>query len=93
MIEKRFEIMLPEEVVVSFGWAEDEVPARVREVLVMELLRRHAISQRKAAELLQLNLRDLFEVMGQYKIPTIVLTAEELQHELHNGPPVVQGQK
>jgi hypothetical protein len=60
--EKRFAIMLPEEVVAGFGWAEGEVPARVREILDMELLRRHAISRWKAAELLQLNLQDLFQV-------------------------------
>ena len=82
MREKRFKMTLPEEMVAVFGWAEDEVPARVREVLVMALLRRHAVSQRKAAELLKLSLRDLFEVMGRYKVPTIDLTPEELQHEL-----------
>jgi len=49
----------------------------------MELLRRHALSQRKAAELLRINLRDLFEVMGRYKVPTIDLTPEELQRELY----------
>jgi predicted HTH domain antitoxin len=81
--EKRFEIMLPEGVVAGFGWTEDEVPARVREVLVMALLRRHAVSQRKAAELLQLNLRDLFKVMRRYKVPTIDLKPKELQRELH----------
>ena len=53
MREKRFEIILPAEVVAGFGWAEDEVPTRVREVLLMELLRRHTISQRKDAELLK----------------------------------------
>ena len=83
MEEKRFAIMLPEEVIAGFDWAEDQVPARVREVLVMELLRRHALSQRKAAELLRINLRDLFEVMGRYKVPTIDLTPEELHHELY----------
>ena len=83
MKEKRFAIMLPEEVIAGFDWAEDQVPARVREVLIMELLRRHALSQRKAAELLRINLRDLFEVMGRYKVPTIDLTREELHRELH----------
>ena len=83
MREEHFEIMLPEEVIAGFGWAEDEVPSRVREVLVMALLRRRAVSQRKAAELLHLHLRELFEVMGRYKIATINLAPEELQHELH----------
>jgi hypothetical protein len=82
MREKRVAVTLPAEVIAGFGWAEDEVPARVREVLVMELLRGHAVSQRKAAELLKLSLQDLFEVMGRYKVPTIDLTPEELQHEL-----------
>ena len=91
MREKSFEIMLPEEVVAGFGWTEDEVPTRVREVLVMELLRRHAVSQRKAAEFLQLNLRDLFEVMGQYRVPTIDLTPEELQQELTRDIKPYQG--
>ena len=76
--EKRFEIILPEEVVAGFGWTTDEVPARVREVLVIALLRQRVVSQRKAVELLPLNLRDLFEIMGQYKVPTIELTTEKL---------------
>jgi Uncharacterised protein family (UPF0175) len=81
MREQRFKVLLPEEVVAGFGWAEDEVPARVREVLVMELLRRHTVSQRKAAKFLNLNLRDLFEVTGRYKVPTIDLMPEELHRE------------
>ena len=78
MKEKRFEIVLPQEVVAGFGWTEHEVPARVREVLVMELLRQPAVSQRKAAKLLQINIRDLFKLMARYKVPTIDLTPEEL---------------
>ena len=35
-----------------------------------------------AAELLQLNRWDLYEVMGRYKVPAIDLTPEELQQEL-----------
>ena len=80
--DKHFDVVLPEEVVAGFGWAEGEVSARVREALVMELLRQHIISQGKAAALLQLNRWDLFEVMGRYKVPAIDLTPEELQHEL-----------
>jgi hypothetical protein len=82
MADKHFDVVLPEEVVAGFGWAEGEVAARVREALVMELLRQHVISQGKAAELLHLNRWDLYEVMGRYKIPSIDLTLEELQQEL-----------
>ena len=82
MADKHFDIVLPEEVVAGFGWTEGEVSARVREALVMELLRQHVISQGKAAELLQLNRWDLSEMMGRYKVPSIDLTPEELRKEL-----------
>jgi len=82
MADKHFDIVLPEEEVAGFGWVEGEVSARVREALVMELLRQHVISQGKAAELLHLNRWDLSEVMGRYKVPAIDLTPEELQQEL-----------
>ncbi len=36
--EKDFHVTLPQEVVGGFGWRESEVPSRVREALVMELL-------------------------------------------------------
>jgi len=37
--EKEFHVSLPQEVVGGFGWNESEVPSRVREALVMDLLR------------------------------------------------------
>jgi hypothetical protein len=77
--------------VAGFGWMEDEVPTRVREVLVMELLRRRDVSQRKATKLLQLNLPDLFGVKGQYRVPTIDLTPEEFQHEVQGCKSPQQG--
>lgn len=80
--EKRFEVELPEEVVSWFGWTETEVPHRIREALVMELLRQHVISQGKAAELLGISRWDLYEVMGRYKVPAIDMTLEELKREL-----------
>src|SRR5207302_11094794 len=82
MADKHFDVVLPEEVVAGFGWIEGEVSARVREALVMELLRQHVISQGKAAELPQLNRWDLYEVMGRYKVPAIDLTPKDLQQEL-----------
>lgn len=82
MAEQRFEVVLPEEVVAGFGWTEGEVSARIREALVMELLRQHVISQGKAAELLQISRWDLYEIMGRYRVPAIDLTPEELQEEL-----------
>jgi predicted HTH domain antitoxin len=80
--DKHFEVDLPEEVVEWFGWQDKEVPDRMREALVMELLRRHVISQGKAAELLGISRWDVFDVMGRYQVPAIDLTAEELKEEL-----------
>ena len=65
-----------------FGWQDAEIPSRMHETLVMELLRRHVISQGKAAELLNVSRWDIFEVMGRYKVPAIDLTPEELKQEL-----------
>ncbi len=45
MAEKHFEVVLLEEVLAGFGWQEAEVPAKVREALIMELLRRDQLSE------------------------------------------------
>jgi hypothetical protein len=80
--EKRFEVELLEEVLAGFGWQESDVPRRVREALVMELLRRDQLSEAQAAALLQLNRWGLLDVMGRYQVPAIRMTAEELKREL-----------
>jgi predicted HTH domain antitoxin len=80
--DKHFEVDLPEEVVEWFGWRDKEVPERLRETLVMELLRRHVISQGKAAELLGITRHDLFDLMTEHRVPVIDLNEEELQREL-----------
>jgi hypothetical protein len=54
MAEKRFEVDLPDEVLAGFGWQE-EVPSRLRETLIMELLRLDQLSEAEAAELLNLD--------------------------------------
>jgi len=45
MAEKRFEVDLPDEVLTGFGWQDEEVPSRLRETLVMELLRLDQLSE------------------------------------------------
>ena len=82
MAEKRFEVALPEEVVTWFGWQETEVPAKIREALVMELLRRDHIAEAQASELLQLDRWALLDVMGRYRVPAIRMTPEAMQQEL-----------
>ena len=82
MAGKRFEVELPEQVLVGFGWQEAEVPRKVREALVMELLRRDQLSEAQAAELLQLDRWELLEIMGRYRVPAIRMSPEELKREL-----------
>lgn len=82
MVDQRFEVDLPEEVVSGFGWQQSEVPHKVRETLVMDLLRRDSLSEAQAAALLHLKRWELLEVMGRYQVPAIRMSAEELKREL-----------
>jgi predicted HTH domain antitoxin len=85
--DKHVEVDFPEEVVEWFGWRDKEVPDRMRETVVIELLRRHGISQGKAAELLGITRHDLFDLMSKHRVPVIDLTEEELQRELNQPFP------
>jgi Uncharacterised protein family (UPF0175) len=80
--DKRFEVELPEGVLDGFGWQETGVPRRVREALVMELLRRDQLPETQAATLLQLDRRGLLDMMGRYQVPGIRMTPEERRREL-----------
>lgn len=82
MPEKHFEVDLPEEVLAGFGWQDAEVPQRVREALVMELIRLDRLSEAQAAAYLGLNRWDLLETMGRYKVPAIRMSPEELKQGL-----------
>ena len=83
MNDKHFEVDLPEAVLTGFGWQEAEVPERVREALVMELLRLDRISEAEAAEALGLNRRDLLVTMGRYQVPVVQMDQKELQEEVN----------
>jgi len=80
--DKHFEVDLPEEVVAGFGWQESEVPQRLREALVMELLHRDTLSEAQAAALLSLNRWELLDMMGQYHVSAIRMKPEEMHREL-----------
>lgn len=60
----------------------EELAAKAKEALVMELLREHRVSQGKAAEILGISRHDLFDLMTKYRISVIDLTPEELETEL-----------
>jgi len=82
MVEKDFNVRLPPEVVGGFGWNEAEVPSRVREALVMELLRLDRLSEAQASAILKLARWELLELMGRYDVPAVRMAAEELDREL-----------
>lgn len=86
MAEKHFEIGLPDTVLAGFGWQEEpaeELPYRVLEALVMELLRLDRLSEGEAAYILGIDNRwDLFDTMGRYEVPVIRLSPEEVKEEL-----------
>jgi hypothetical protein len=80
--DKRFEVELPEEVLAAFGWQDAEVPQKLREAVVMELLRLDRISEAQAAAFLTLDRYELLETMGRYQVPAIRMTPAELKREL-----------
>jgi hypothetical protein len=82
MADKRFEVDLPDEVLAGFGWQEEEVPFKLRETLVMELLRLDQLSEAEAAELLNLDRGELLEVLGRYRVPVVRMSLEELRREM-----------
>jgi hypothetical protein len=79
--EKNFQVSLPQEVVGGFGWNDAEVPRRVREALVMDLLRRDRLAEAQAATILGLARWELFELMGRYDVPAVRMSVEELDRE------------
>ena len=66
---------------------ELEIAVKAKEVLVMELLKEHHISQGKAADIFGISRYDLFDLMTKYQVPMIDLTAEELDAELRKPFP------
>jgi Uncharacterised protein family (UPF0175) len=82
MAEKDFQVSLPAEVVGAFGWNDSEVPQRVREALVMDLLRLDRLSEAQAAAILGLARWELLELMGRYDVPAVRVSVEELDREL-----------
>lgn len=79
------ELELPEEVVAALQ--DEDVAAKAREALVMELLREHRISQGKAAEILEITRSELFTLMAKYQVPVVDLSPEELRSELEKPFP------
>ena len=86
-MSKRINLELDVPGAVADELRNEDLTAKVKESLVMELLREHRISQGKAAEILGLHRGDLFPLMTKYQVSVVDLTPEELNEELHNPLP------
>ncbi len=84
MALKTVQVELPEELWELAGLSPTKASAKVRELLIMELLRRTQISQGKAAELLGIDRWELMDLMGVYEVPSGPQTTAELDAELAN---------
>lgn len=78
---KIFRIELPAEVLTASGWSASEVPLRVREALVMELLRLDRLSEAKAAKLLGRDRADLVELTARHRVYATRMNADEFARE------------
>jgi len=76
----RLDVELPDELFAQLR--EEEIEKKVKEALVMELLREHRLSQGKAAEILGIGHHELFDLMTNHRVPVIDLDTEELRSEL-----------
>jgi predicted HTH domain antitoxin len=86
-VDVKFE--LPDKVAPNLR--DEDLSAKAKEALTMELLREHEISQGTAAELLGIDRHELFDLMTKYRIPVIDMTPEELAEELKKPFPRSQG--
>ena len=77
-------VELPGELVAELGPPE-ELAARARQALVLDLLREGQISQGKAASLLGITRWDILDLMARYQIPSGPQTAAEVDRVLANA--------
>lgn len=70
-------VNLDEDLVAVMQDADEPLDRRARELIVVELYRRGTISRGKAAELLDMTLRDFLEYASDLGIPYIDMTDEE----------------
>ena len=81
MASRVLTLELPEDVAALLG-SPDEVEAQVKELLVVELLRRGRIGQSRAAEVLGTTRWEILELMDRYDVLQGPKTAEELERDL-----------
>ena len=77
------DVELPDELFAQLR--KEEIETKVKEALVMELLREHRLSQGKAAEILCISRHELFDLMTNHRVPVIDLATDELRSELQKS--------
>lgn len=60
---------------------------RIREALVLDLLRAAAVSQGQAARMLGIGRWDLLDLMARYRIPSGAQSADEVRDEVDAARP------
>jgi predicted HTH domain antitoxin len=76
----KIELELPEEILEYLG--TQKIDKSIKELIVLNLLREHKISQGRASELLGINRWKLIELMKSHSIPVVDLSNEELKEEI-----------
>ena len=88
---KIIEISVPEEIINLLG-SEEAVRKEAHEAFVFDLVRRGKISKGKAAELLDISLWDLSDLIGQYQIPWFSYSPDDLEKDLETLRKFQQGE-
>lgn len=89
---KTVTIELPPELLQLLG-TEEEARRETKVALVLDLVRRGKLSRAKAAELLDLSLRELPGLLAQYRIPWFDYSAKDLRQDLRRLRPGGQGRR
>jgi predicted HTH domain antitoxin len=75
-------VYLDDELVAAMQPIDDSIDRRIKELVVLDLLRQHAISMGKGAELLGMPLLDFIRLSGKHGIPYIDMSEEEWESEM-----------
>ena len=76
---KAISIELPDEVVKLYG--EKELESSVKELIVLELVRKGKLSSGKAAEILEMTKWDFMELMSSHDVPMANFPTDELERQ------------
>ncbi|MFT4040489.1 MAG: UPF0175 family protein [Thermomicrobiales bacterium] len=76
------QVTIDAEIIAMLDVADDQVDRVVAESVVLELYRRHDISARRAARLLEMEYLAFLRWSGERGVPYLDLTEEELQAEI-----------